>query len=131
MTALTLKPESAESKLFEVPVSDMQSWLLIQDGKIQGTLKKLTGSNPITDYWGEGYFMAFHVFSDNWDQYTSVTVGLVPSAGSGPAEIINDPDKNGICKITNKDGQKFVITSTNGTETKTQTFDLSAISFVG
>lgn len=131
MTALALKPESAESKLFEVSVSDMQSWLLIQDGKIQGTLKKLTGSNQITDYWGEGYFMALKFLSNDWDQYTSVKVGMSPSAGSGLVEIINDPDKNGVFKIANKDGQKFVIESTNGIETKTQTFDLSAISFVG
>jgi len=131
LTALALKPESAESKLFEVSVSDMQSWLLIQDGKIQGTLKKLTGSNQITDYWGEGYFMALKFLSNDWDQYTSVKVGMSPSAGSGLVEIINDPDKNGVFKIANKDGQKFVIESTNGIETKTQTFDLSAISFVG
>ena len=130
MTAFTLKPESAESKLFEVPVSDMQSWLLIQENRIQGTIKYLSGSNPITDYWGEGYFVAFKVFAKDWSQYTSVTIGLEPSAGSGPAEIINDPDKNGIFKVTNKDGQKFVITATDGTQTITQKYDLSALSFV-
>ena len=66
----------------------------------------------------------------DWDEYTSVKVGLDPSAGSGLVEVIDDPDKNGVFKITNKDGQKFVIEAKNGTETKRQVFDLSALSFV-
>ena len=130
MTALTLKPESSESKLFEVPVSDLMSWGLISGNKIQGTLKYLDGDNAITNYWGPGYFFPFKVISDDWDQFTSVKVGLVPSAGSGPVEILTDPDKNGIFKISDKDTQKFVIEATNGTETKTQIYDLSALSFV-
>lgn len=116
--------------MFEVPVSNLMSWGLISGDKIQGTLKYLDGENAITNVWGPGYFFPFKVIADDWDQYTSVTVGLVPSAGSGPVEIINDPDKNGIFKISDKDAQKFVITATNGTETKTQTYDLSALSFV-
>ena len=69
--------------MFEVPVSDLMSWGLISGDKIQGTLKYLDGENAITNVWGPGYFFPFKVISDNWDQYTSVTVGLVPSAGSG------------------------------------------------
>lgn len=115
--------------MFEVPVSDLMSWGLISGNKIQGTLKYLDGDNAITNHWGPGYFFPFKVSSDNWSQFTSVTVGLVPSAGSGPVEIITDPDKNGIFKISDKDIQKFVITATNGTETKTQTYDLSTLSF--
>lgn len=130
MTALTLKPESAESKLFQVTVSDFQKWLLIQDGKIQGTLKYMDEDNQITRAWGEGYFIAVKFLAKDWDEYTSVKVGLDPSAGSGLVEVIDDPDKNGVFKITNKDGQKFVIEAKNGTETKRQVFDLSALSFV-
>lgn len=130
MTALTLKPESAESKLFQVTVSDFQKWLLIQDGKIQGTLKYMDEDNQITRAWGEGYFIAVKFLARDWDEYTSVKVGLDPSAGSGLVEVIDDPDKNGVFKITNKDGQKFVIEAENGTETKRQVFDLSALSFV-
>lgn len=130
MTALTLKLESSESKMFEVPVSDLMSWGLISGDKIQGTLKYLDGENAITNVWGPGYFLPVKVISDNWGQFTSVKVGLDPSAGSGLVEILTDPDKNGIFKISDKDAQKFVIKATNGTETKIQTYDLSALSFV-
>ena len=130
MTALTLKPESGESKLFNVAVSDFQKWLLISGNQIQGTLKYMDEDNQITRAWGNGYFIAVKFLANDWDEYTSVQVGLDPSAGSGLVEVIDDPDKNGVFKITNKDGQKFVIVSTNGTETKRQEFDLSALSFV-
>lgn len=130
MIALTLKPESSESKLFNVTVSDFQKWVLISGDKIQGTLKYMDEDNSITRAWGEGYFIALKFLANDWDEYTSVRVGLDPSASSGLVEIIDDPDKNGVFKITNKDGQKFVIEATNGTETKRQEFSLSAISFV-
>lgn len=54
-------------------------------------------------------------------------VGLQPSQGSGLVEIINDPDKNGVFKITDKDTQKFVVVITDGTQTTTQEFDLSGL----
>lgn len=129
MTALTLKPESGESKLFQVPVSTFQKWALVSGDKIQGTLKYMDEDNQITRAWGNGYFIAVKFLAKDWDEYTSVQVGLDPSAGSGLVEVIDDPDKNGVFKITNKDGQKFVIVATNGTETKRQEFDLSTLSF--
>ena len=67
-------------------------------------------------------------FADNdFDQFTSVKVGLDPSAGSGLVEIINDPDKNGVFRISNT-SQKFkiVATSVDG-EIITQEFDLSSL----
>ena len=130
MTALTLKPESVESKMFNVPISTFEKWVLVSGNQIQGTLKYMDEDNSITRAWGEGYFIALKFLAKDWDEYTSVKVGLDPSAGSGLVEIIDDPDKNGVFKITNKDGQKFVIEATNGSETKRQEFDLSAISFV-
>ena len=41
---------------------------------------------------------------------TSVKVGLDPSQSSGLVEIIDDPDKNGVFKITDKDTQVFLTT---------------------
>ena len=63
----------------------------------------------------------------DWDEFDSVKVGLDPSEGSGLVEIIDDPDKNGVFKITDKDEQVFKIVSYDGIETKTQTFDLSGL----
>lgn len=98
---------------------------------IGGTLKFLSGSNAITDYWGEGYFFAFTMNLDgnDWSKYDSVKVGVEPSQGSGLVEIIEDPDKNGIVKIGNDVTQKFVILAKKGTQTKKQVFDLSGLDF--
>ena len=116
--------------MFNVPISTFEKWVYISENQIQGTLKYMDEDNSITRAWGDGYFIALKFLAKDWDEYTSVKVGLDPSAGSGLVEIIDDPDKNGVFKITNKDGQKFVIEATNGSETKRQEFDLSAISFV-
>jgi hypothetical protein len=63
----------------------------------------------------------------DWSEFDSVKVGLDPSEGSGLVEIIDDPDKNGVFKITDKDTQTFKIVSYDGIETITQTFDLSGL----
>lgn len=55
-------------------------------------------------------------------------MGLSPSAGSGPVEIIDDPDKNGIMKITNKLTQKFKIVQSDAAGHKNiQLYDLSGL----
>jgi hypothetical protein len=84
----------------------------------------LSGSNAITDVWGEGYFLCFNMADSTWTGYTSVKVGLTPSAGSGLVEIITDADKNGICKVTDKNQQLFTVVSTNGTQTRTKAYSL-------
>ena len=122
---LVVKAEPAGGKLFNVDVDDMQSNVSFGSGKVTGTLKYLSGSNPITDVWGEGYFLCFNMADSTWTGYTSVKVGLTPSAGSGLQEIINDPDKNGICKVTDKAQQLFTVVSTNGTQTRTKAYSLA------
>lgn len=54
-------------------------------------------------------------------------MGLDPSQGSGLVEIIDDPEKNGVFKITDKDTQVFKIVSTDGENTITRTYDLSGL----
>ena len=93
--------------------------------KITGTLKYLSSGQLVTD-WGAGNFLALK-FSDIPASATSVKVGLEPSQGSGLVELINDPDKNGVFKITNKFVQKFKVVTTNGIETTEQLFDLSGL----
>lgn len=122
---LVVKAEPAGGKLFEVDVDDMQSGVSFANGKVTGTLKYLSGSNAITDVWGEGYFLCFNMADSTWTGYTSVKVGLTPTAGSGLVEIIEDPDKNGICKVTDKAQQLFTIVSTKGGVTKTKAYNLA------
>ena len=65
--------------------------------------------------------------ADDWEDYTSVKVGLEPSQGSGLVELLGDPDKNGVFKITNKDEQVFKVVAKNGTNETVMTFDLSEL----
>lgn len=52
---------------------------------------------------------------------------MEPSQGSGLVEIIDDPDKNGVFKVTDKNAQKFKYVVTSATDVITQTFDLSGL----
>lgn len=97
----------------------------VADNAVTGTSKWLADGD-IADYWGPGNFIAVK-FEDIDERATSVRVGLQPSQGSGLVEIIDDPDKNGVFKITDKDEQKFVVIISDGTQTTTQEFDLSGL----
>lgn len=90
-------------------------------------MKYLSGSNPITDVWGEGNFFAYTLAGNTFTGLDSVKVGVEPSQGTGLVEIINDPDKNGIVKIGDKNVQKFVVLQKKGTQTKKQVYDLSGL----
>ena len=104
--------------------SDLQTGITVTGNKITGTLKKVT-SGALANDWGEGYFLAIKWTEDN--SATSLKVGIVPSEGAGMQEGIDDADRDGVFKVTNKDKQRFVIVTSNATHTKTQTFDLSGL----
>ena len=93
--------------------------------KITGTLKYLD-SGDIADYWGAGNFMALK-FSGIDEAATSVKVGMDPSQSSGLVELLGDPDMNGVFKVTDKDAQKFVVITSDGTHTSTATYDLNGL----
>lgn len=114
--------------LFGVDVSDMQTSLTIANGAITGTLKYLDNENggDIVPVWGEGNFMAL-AFTNFDPSATKVLVGLQPSVSSGLVDVLSDPDHNGIFKVTNKNTQRFVVQTRNGTEISTQYYDLSGL----
>ena len=103
----------------------MQSGLTVGTGKITGTLNYLSTGQLVTD-WGAGNFMALK-FTDIDSDATSVKVGMEPSVSSGLVEIIDDPDKNGVFKVTDKDTQKFVVIQSDGVFSKKQVYDLSEL----
>ena len=129
MTNPTVSAVDSGVSLFDTPVSDIQSDVEFANGKVTGTLKYLD-TGAIADYWGAGNFLAFQL-ADIDTNATSVLVGLTPSAGSGLVEIINDPDLNGVAKITDKLNQKFTVITSDGTNTKTMYFDLSELTVEG
>lgn len=120
-----MSPEAGNATLFGTKVSNMQSKVKIEGDAITGTLKYLdTGS--LVDTYGAGNFIALK-FSDIPETATSVKVGMEPSEGTGLVELINDPDKNGVFKVTNRFTQNFKIVTTDGTHTTTQIFDLARL----
>ncbi len=120
---MTVTAESASTLIYETPVSDIQSDVVVSGNKITGTLKYLE-DGPIAGYWGAGNFLALK-FADLDPNATSIKVGLNPSQGSGLVEIIGDPDLNGVFKITDKDVQTFRVVITDGHMIKTTDYDLS------
>lgn len=88
-------------------------------------MTKLT-SGSLVDTWGEGYFLCLTA-SEISSSATSLLAGLDPSAGSGLVELINDPDKTIVAKITNKNSQVFKFIQSNSSDSVTQTFDLSGL----
>ena len=103
----------------------MQSKIKIEGDAITGTLKYLD-TGLLVETYGAGNFIALK-FSDIPATATSVKVGLEPSQGTGLVELINDPDKNGVFKVTNRFTQNFKIVTTDGTHTTTQIFDLARL----
>ena len=105
----------------------MQSDVTVANGRVTGTIKYFDTPGEIVDYWGAGNFFAFKI-TDIDSNTTSCKVGLEPSEGTGLVEIINDPDKNGIAKITDATTQKFkVIQSDNDGHKNVQYYDLSGL----
>ena len=115
--------------MFDVNVSSLQSGVTVSDGKITGTLKYMKADNGITSVWGKGNFLCLDFSASDWTAYKSVMVGLDNSHGSGLQDIIPDPDKNGLFKITDKNTQRLMIvtTSADGKQKNTQYFDLTGL----
>ena len=116
--------------MFGTQVKDLQTGVNISNGAITGTLKYLS-TGALAHDWGAGNFLAVKFTNIDSDS-TSVLVGLEPSQSSGLVELIDDPDKNGVFKISNKNAQKLkVIQSTRGSDgstyTNVQTYDLSGL----
>ena len=106
--------------------SEFQSGVSVANGKITGTLKYFEGwgSGTLAD---PGYFVALKFATDDWADYTSVKVGVEPSYGTGLVELINDPDKNGVFRVTDKDAQLFKVVCSNATTSTTKTYTLNGL----
>lgn len=100
----------------------------MNDGAITGTLKYVT-EGALPEHWGAGNFLALD-FLNNDPSVTSIRVGLSPSAsGMEPVEL--DDDMDAAMQITDKDSQKLVVISTDGTVTRTDSYDLSGLTVEG
>ena len=120
---------TAAAKMFDVNVSSMQSGVNVANGAITGTLKYMKADNGITSVWGKGNFLCLDFSATDWSAYSSVMVGLDNSVSGKLVDVLADPDKNGVFKITNKETQRFMIvaTSADGRQVHKQYFDLSGL----
>ena len=108
--------------------SDFQTSIAVADGKVTGTLKFIEGGlSPAGPLSGDGYFLALKWTDPDTSKVTSLKVGLEPSEGTGLVECIDDPDRNGVFKIANKNVQKVVLVQSDGTNVNKQTLDLSSL----
>ena len=123
---LSVAPMAGSDDLWGTPVSDVQSNIAFDDNRVTGTLKHVA-SGALVDSWGAGNFIAVDLSDNDFTGLTSVKVGMEPSAGAGLQEIINDPDKSGVFKVSNKYNQKLVVVQTNGKDTVTQKYTLSGL----
>lgn len=100
----------------------------VSGNTITGTLKFIEGGlSPAGPLSGDGYFLALKLTNIDSDA-TSCKVGLVPSEGTGLVEILTDPDKNLVAKITDKNTQVFTVEqSDNKGNKKTQRFYLGGL----
>ena len=129
LDGVTVNAEDGGTSMWGTSVSDMQTSVAVAGNAVTGTLKYLSSGQLVTD-WGAGNFLALK-WTDIPEGTTSLKVGLVPSAGSGLIEAIDDPDHNGVFKITNKDTQRFVVETSDGLYTKKQSFSLSGLTVQG
>lgn len=81
--------------------------------KITGTLKFIEGglaeSGPLA---GDGNFIALKLYINPDIEWSTVKVGLDPSEGTGLVDILDDPDKVVVAKITNNATQVFKVVAT-------------------
>lgn len=117
---------ASSEDLWGTPVSDVQNNVTVADNAITGTSKYIA-SGALADGWGAGNFIALSLADNTFTDLTSVKIGLEPSAGAGLQEIIDDPDKAGVFKITDKYNQKFVVVQTDGNNTVKQSYSLSGL----
>ena len=126
LPAITLSALPGTTDLWGTLVSSIQNDITVTGDKITGTLYPVTeGALPAK--WGEGYFIAIQFTVDSWTPYTSVKVGMDPSESSGLVEIINDPDKAGVFKVTDKDIQLVAVLGTDGKDVVYRTYDISGL----
>ena len=127
LNSLTVAPDSQSDEVYDHLVSEIQEDDIVVSGNsITGSLKYLeNGMSPSGPLSGAGHFMALKL--SNFDAATtSCLVGLDPSQGTGLVEIIDDPDKVVVMKISSL-SQRFKVIQKSATKERIQIFSLSGL----
>lgn len=130
LKGVTVESESAGTTFpwTDKTPSDFQSDVAVENGVITGNLAYIDGGlSPAGPLAGSGYFLALK-WSNPDASATSLKVGLVPSAsGMAPVECIDDPDRNGVFKISDPTNQVLKVITSNADHKTTQIFRLTGL----
>lgn len=131
INGLTVQSEADEATFpwTDKTPGDFQDDVTVSGHMISGKLKFIEGGlSPSGPLAGDGYFLALK-WSDPAQAVTSLKVGLQPSAsGMDLIECIDDTDRNGVFKISNKN-QLFIMVQSNSEQSRTDQYDLSQLEF--
>lgn len=131
MNGPLVEAEASGTTVLGKLVSDLQTNVSVANKTVEGSL------NYVTDYTEfssdtalqSGNYLALK-FSNFDTRATSIKVGLVPSAiGMDLVEIINDPDRNGVFRVTSTT-QKFRVVTSDGTSSKTEDYSLTGLTLI-
>ena len=129
LTALTVAPEEASKTVLGKEVSTLQTGVTIANGVISGTLPHIS---DFTGFSGDpelqsGNYLVLSI-ADIAAAATSVKGGIVPSAiGMDLVEMINDPDRNIVLRVTSTSQVATFVQSDNDGHTLTQEFSCSGL----
>lgn len=121
----SVAPVAAATTIWGHTISDLQSDIFVSNDAVYGTLKYVSEGQLVSD-WGAGNFMALQFGGSAFDTAKHIYVGLDPSVSSGLVDVINDPDKNGIFKVTNKI-QDFKVVIDYGSYTEVLLYSLESL----
>lgn len=131
MNGPLVEAEASGTTVLGKLVSDLQTNVSVANKTVEGSLNYVTdytefSSDPTLQ---SGNYLALK-FSNFDTRATSIKVGLVPSAiGMDLVEIINDPDRNGVFRVTSTT-QKFRVVTSDGTSSKTEDYSLTGLTLI-
>lgn len=128
LSLLTIAAAPDATDFWGTTASQIQDEIEVSGNQITGKLFEQTEGQIVNDR-GPGYFIGIKL-SDLDADATSVLVGMDPSQGSGLVEIIDDPDKIYLGKVTYKDSQVLKVVQSDGTVKRTQVWGLSGLTLV-
>lgn len=130
LSPLSLTEPPSDLDFWGVTPEEAQDEFAVTGDQITGKLYEMTDeSKVIVKDKGKGYYVCIKVTDIDADA-TSVKIGLEPSMGSGLVEIIDDPDKAGIFKVTYKESQILKVIQSNDTCKRTQCFSLAGLELI-
>ena len=114
LTEVSVSPYTLTDDLWGVALTDIQGDdVELVGNELKGTLKKLTGSNAITNVWGEVYFVAL--------TFTPSAAAVKTEVGiKNLAEL--DPDNSALIKVEDQFGTKLRVVQTDTYGRKFETY---------